>query len=258
MESRVAVRKRTGLSISFEAVEPRPRIGHPVELAVLAVADDVDAGVDLLADHLVDGALHPRRERGLVVGLAQLLGVQHRDQIGRPRQAAGVGGQDAARAALHSNSRCASGGLSRRRHIAIKLLGTSVNYRRRVGQDTGVHPMRRRDVLTLAGAVAAGGLWPARIFAQGDVGELAERDGHARLAVHAGRDERRAGPRARRKALARCSAAVSSSRIAPVPAARSAPRRSRARRRTGTRSWSVTSASSRSIRASTPICSTSR
>ena len=87
----------------FEAVEPRPRIGHPVELAVLAVADHVEAGVGLLADHLVDGALHPRRECGLVVGLAQLLGVQHRDQIGRPRQAAGVGGEDAARAALHSD-----------------------------------------------------------------------------------------------------------------------------------------------------------
>jgi tripartite-type tricarboxylate transporter receptor subunit TctC len=29
--------------------------------------------------------------------------------------------------------------------------------------------MRRRDVLTLASAVAAGGLWPARIFAQSDV-----------------------------------------------------------------------------------------
>ena len=86
----------------LEPAEPRPRIGHPVELAVLAVADDVDAGVGLLAHDLGDGALHPRRERGLVVGLAELLGVEHRDQIGRPRQAAGVGGEDAAGAALHA------------------------------------------------------------------------------------------------------------------------------------------------------------
>ena len=86
----------------LEPAEPRPRVGHPVELAVLAVADDVDAGIDLPANDLGDGALHPRRERGLVVGLAQFLGVEHRHQIGRPRQAAGVGGQDAAGAALHS------------------------------------------------------------------------------------------------------------------------------------------------------------
>src|SRR6185369_9137166 len=78
------------------------RIRHPVELAVLAVADDVDTRIDLLASHLRDGALHPRRERGLVVRFAELLGVEHQDKISRPRQAACVGGQDAADAALHA------------------------------------------------------------------------------------------------------------------------------------------------------------
>ncbi len=82
--------------------EARPCIGHPVELAVLAVADDVDLGVDLLLDHLGDGPADTRRERLGVVGFTQFLGVEHRDEIAGPRQAAGVGGEDPARAALHS------------------------------------------------------------------------------------------------------------------------------------------------------------
>src|SRR5262249_11693795 len=88
----------------LEPRKPRARIGHPVELAVLAVADHVEAGVRLLAHDLVDGALDPRSEQGLVVRLIQLLGVEHRDKIARPRQASGVGGQDAADAALHSKT----------------------------------------------------------------------------------------------------------------------------------------------------------
>jgi hypothetical protein len=75
---------------------------------VLAVPDDIDAGINLLANDLGDRALHPHRERGLVIRLAQFLGVEHGDKIARPRQAAGVGGQDAADAALHSNSRSRS------------------------------------------------------------------------------------------------------------------------------------------------------
>ena len=85
----------------LEAGEPRPRIGHPVDLAVLAVADDVDPGVGLLRHHVRDGAADAGIEGRLVVGLAELLGVEQRDQVGRPRQAAGVRGQDAVRAALH-------------------------------------------------------------------------------------------------------------------------------------------------------------
>jgi hypothetical protein len=84
-----------------EAIESRPGVRHPVELAVLAVADYIDAGGRLLADDLVNGPLHPRREGRAVVRLTQFLGVQHRYKISRPRQAAGVRREDLAGAALH-------------------------------------------------------------------------------------------------------------------------------------------------------------
>src|SRR5262249_43319097 len=88
-----------------EPAQPRPRIGHPVDLAVLAVVDDVDADVRLLPHDLADGAPHARLQRGAVEILAQLLGVEGSHQICRPRQAAGMGGQDAGRTALHGDNR---------------------------------------------------------------------------------------------------------------------------------------------------------
>ena len=81
----------------LEAREPRPRIGHPVDLAVLAVVDDVDPGIGLPPHHVGDRARAMRASKAAaVVSLAQLLGVEQRHQIGRPRQAAGVGGEDPA------------------------------------------------------------------------------------------------------------------------------------------------------------------
>ena len=100
----MAPRKLTGASISSSPDSRAARIGHPVDLAVLAVADDVDAGVGLLPHHLRDRARDARVEGAAVVGLAQLLVVEQRDQIGRARQAAGVGGEDAAVAALHHST----------------------------------------------------------------------------------------------------------------------------------------------------------
>ncbi len=88
-----------------QALEPRSGVGHPVELAVLAVADHVDAGRGLLADDLVDRPFYPRRKSRAVVRLVQLLGVQHRHEIGGPRQAAGVRREDPTSAAPHEGQR---------------------------------------------------------------------------------------------------------------------------------------------------------
>ena len=46
----------------------------------------------------------PRGARGLVDRLALLLGGEHVQQIGRARQRAGVGGEDALGAVLHDDS----------------------------------------------------------------------------------------------------------------------------------------------------------
>ena len=63
-----------------------------VGAALLAVVDDVDAGGLLLRDHigdrLVDGGVERARSAALLSG-QQLL-----DHLGRPRQAAGVGGEN--------------------------------------------------------------------------------------------------------------------------------------------------------------------
>ena len=52
----MAPRKRDRAVDLLKPAQPRPRIGHPVDLAVLAVVDDVDAGVGLPAHDLGDGA----------------------------------------------------------------------------------------------------------------------------------------------------------------------------------------------------------
>ena len=68
-------------------------------LAELAVADDIDAGLDLLAHDLLDRGLQAGLVGGLVVGLAGLDQLEELDELGRPDQAADMGGQDAVGAA---------------------------------------------------------------------------------------------------------------------------------------------------------------
>ena len=68
---------------------------------MLAVVDHVDAGRGLPPHDLVDGARDALIEGRTVVILSELLGVEQRDQVGRPRQAAGVRGQDTVPAGLH-------------------------------------------------------------------------------------------------------------------------------------------------------------
>ena len=71
------------------------------DLAHLAVGDDVDAGLALLADHLDDGLLHPRGELVLVDRLFVEQIPHHAREVRRPRQAAGMGGENAVGAPLH-------------------------------------------------------------------------------------------------------------------------------------------------------------
>jgi hypothetical protein len=68
---------------------------------LLAVVADVDPGVELSGDHLPQGLLAGRFELRRIDRLA--LGAAHvqADQLGRPRQAAGVRGENPLLALLH-------------------------------------------------------------------------------------------------------------------------------------------------------------
>ena len=90
-----------GVAGAAEAVEPVLDVGGVARLRHFAVVDEVDAGIGLLPDHLGDRRAHARGQRRAIDRHAFLLGVHHPDQIVRPRQAAGVGGQEALGAAFH-------------------------------------------------------------------------------------------------------------------------------------------------------------
>ncbi len=90
-----------GVAGAAEAGEPILDIGGVARLRHFAVVDDIDAGRSLLAHHLGDRRADARRERGGLDRHALLLGVHHADEIVRPRQAAGMGGEEALGAALH-------------------------------------------------------------------------------------------------------------------------------------------------------------
>ena len=78
------------------ALEPLENIECPVQpLAELAVADDVDTGLGLLAHDLGDEFGQAGLEGRLVVGLAVFDGAPELDQLGWPDQAADMGGEDA-------------------------------------------------------------------------------------------------------------------------------------------------------------------
>ena len=80
-------------------------VGREVALRLLAVVDDVQADGDLPLDDVGDRASSPTREGGLVVGTAGVTGDQQITQTVGPRQAAGMGGQDALGAAFHRRVR---------------------------------------------------------------------------------------------------------------------------------------------------------
>src|SRR5439155_26882623 len=76
-------------------------IGNEPETAHFAIGNDVDAGVGLPLDDFGDHALDPIGIETRVERLALLLCLDHRQQIGRPRQAADMRREYPLRALLH-------------------------------------------------------------------------------------------------------------------------------------------------------------
>jgi hypothetical protein len=83
------------------AGKPLVDIGNEPKPPHLAIGYDVDAAVGLLLDDLCDGFLDAARKGFAIERLAAFPGLDHVQQIGRPRQAADMGRQDAFRAPLH-------------------------------------------------------------------------------------------------------------------------------------------------------------
>src|SRR5262249_33474076 len=86
---------------ALEASKTVLDVRRVVRFAPLAVIDDVQAGVELLADALADGFAYASVEGRHVVQTALLPGHEHLEQVVGARQAAAVGGQDMVRAPLH-------------------------------------------------------------------------------------------------------------------------------------------------------------
>jgi hypothetical protein len=101
-----------GVAGAAEPVEPVLHVGGVARLRHFPVVDDVDAGLALLADHLGDGGANAPSQRRAVDRHALLLGIHHAHEIVRPRQAAGVGGEEAVGAALHGGDGSAGRGVA--------------------------------------------------------------------------------------------------------------------------------------------------
>jgi hypothetical protein len=90
-----------GIALAAETAQAILDVGRVARLAQLAVVDDVDTRRDLLADDVGHRRLDARVQRRAVDGHALFLGEHHLDEVGRPRQAARVGGEESFGAALH-------------------------------------------------------------------------------------------------------------------------------------------------------------
>jgi hypothetical protein len=94
----------------FQPAQARHRVGDEARLPHLAIADDVEAGVDLLAHAIAHRVAHPFGI-GLLVDRVAVHARQHQlEQIVRPRQAADVRGQDTFGAEFHFSIPAASAG----------------------------------------------------------------------------------------------------------------------------------------------------
>ena len=86
---------------AVEAREAILHVGGVVGAALLPVVDDVEPAGDLFPHHVGDRRAHRGRELGRFGAGIFLLGQQQFHHFRRPRQAAGMGGENALRAALH-------------------------------------------------------------------------------------------------------------------------------------------------------------
>ena len=90
-----------GALARLDAGETLIDVGDKSEPSHLAIGDDVDAALCLPAHDLRDRALDPPRIELRIERRTLLLRQDHRQQIGRPRQTADMGGQYPLRAVLH-------------------------------------------------------------------------------------------------------------------------------------------------------------
>src|SRR5262249_6801512 len=74
------------------------------ELRQFAIADDVDAGIDLFANDIRDSIPQPRVQLLTVNRAASHDISRHLDQIGRPIEPARMCGENPIRASLHENA----------------------------------------------------------------------------------------------------------------------------------------------------------
>ena len=85
----------------LESADPLRQVGGEPALALLAVIDDVEAGLDLTSHTVLDGGGDARLELVAVVRQAVFLGAHQIDEVVRPGDAAGVRREDAICAGLH-------------------------------------------------------------------------------------------------------------------------------------------------------------
>ena len=90
------------LVLAAEPAQPIAHVGDEALAALLAVVADVDAGGELRGDDMAGGVGDGRRQHRVVDRLAALARDQQIEQRPRPRQTAGVGGEDAVAAVLHA------------------------------------------------------------------------------------------------------------------------------------------------------------
>src|SRR5262249_2359160 len=90
-----------GRRLGREAVEALDDVGEEGRLALLAVGDDIDAGLGLPAHDVRDRAANELREGLAVVRLAAVLRAKESDEVVGSREAPDVRGQDPVRAPLH-------------------------------------------------------------------------------------------------------------------------------------------------------------
>jgi hypothetical protein len=90
-----------GITGAAEPVEPVLDVGGVARLRHFSIVDQIDARIGLFSDDLGDRRFHPCRQGICVHGDTFLFGVHRPDKVIRPRQTAGMGGQEAVTAALH-------------------------------------------------------------------------------------------------------------------------------------------------------------